>query len=406
MMDANFSSSHFTADGYNSKELYPDTAYNNRLDSGLDSLQEYSERCTSDGCEYDRYSVNSQSYQYGEGINKTSSIGSKNVKSYEDDSYCGSRLDSGLDSIQSLSLEEKTSSLKPPDSGICYDFTTDFQPDKNGNTNLHRKIIERDCDTAYQIIACCPNPHYLNLGNNWNQTALHLAVLSDQPSIVRTLVVYGAKVDPRCSNGNTPLHLACGLGLAVHVDMLTEKLNDAEESAGFRNGHIVQDVNTANYEGFSPIHLAAQNGHDDIINILVKELNCDVDYPDKTSGRTALHHAVDFQRTSCIKALIDNHANIDALTWDDCSPLHVAVGARRPSRADINLLTEHGADMFLTTGDDMDVTELSTHNKRIHQMMKKRQKEQASRDTSTISNGHCVSPPPTYPMPTPVTTTA
>jgi len=406
-MDTDFGTSQVTNNGYSSKDSSSDANYNNRLDSGLDSLQEYSETYTSDAYEYDGHSVNSQNYQSRDGISKTNATDSKSLKSYEDEtSYYGSRLDSGLDSIQSLCLEEKPCELNSSDSGDYNDFASHFQPDKNGNTNLHRKIIEKDCDSAYEIISCCPSPFYLDLGNNWNQTALHLAVLTDQPFIVRTLVVHGAKVNPRCSNGNTPLHLACGLGMAVHVDMLTEKLNASEESAGFRIGHIVHDVNTANYEGFSPIHLAAQNGHADIIDILVKELKCDVDYPDKTSGRTALHHAVDFQRTNCIKTLIDSHANVDALTWDDCSPLHVAVGARRPSRADINLLTEHGADMFLTTGDDMDVTELSTHNKRIHQMMKKRQREQASRDTSTISNGHCASPPPPHPMSAPVTTTA
>ena len=70
-----------------------------------------------------------------------------------------------------------------------------------------------------------------------------------------------------------------------------------------------------------------------------------------------------------------------------CSPLHVAVGACRPVRQDINLLIEHGADVFLVTGDDMDVMDLSLHNKRIHQMMKKRQKEQASKGVN-MTNGN------------------
>ena len=71
------------------------------------------------------------------------------------------------------------------------------------------------------------------------------------------------------------------------------------------------------FPGLAPIHLAAQGGYDYIIDILVKELHCQVDCPDKTSGRTALHHSVDSNHTSCIKALLNNHANVNALTWDE-----------------------------------------------------------------------------------------
>ena len=35
--------------------------------------------------------------------------------------------------------------------------------------NLHRKIIEKNCDAAFEIISRCPHPYYLNLANNYYQ---------------------------------------------------------------------------------------------------------------------------------------------------------------------------------------------------------------------------------------------
>lgn len=369
-----------------------DIEFSNRLDSGLASLDSGLEslRSGTDSYGIDKPNGNVCGNSILSGDNNSLLYDSK-TDTYQDDGYCyASRLDSGIDSIQSLCLEEFSKPRLPP-STIGTDALEKqtckhiFEQDDNGNTALHRSIIEKNYDDAYNIISSCPDPSYLNIKNNWQQTALHLGVLTDQPFIVRSLVVCGAMLDCKSANGNTPLHIACGLGLAVHIDMLTEQLDATEEGAGFRKGHIFQNVNAANYEGFSPIHLAAQSGHDHVIDILVKELHCQVDYPDATSGRTALHHAVDNNNASCIKALINNHADVNALTWDDCSPLHVAVGASKPVRAHINLLIEHGADVFLVTGDDMDVLDLSLQNKRVHQMMRKRQKEQASKNMAMLT---------------------
>lgn len=64
-----------------------------------------------------------------------------------------------------------------------------------------------------------------------SQTPLHLAVLTEQPLVVKKLLMLGAKVDIGDRHGNTPLHLAsikgymycaqelltCHLGASVHV---------------------------------------------------------------------------------------------------------------------------------------------------------------------------------------------
>jgi ankyrin repeat protein len=52
------------------------------------------------------------------------------------------------------------------------------------------------------------------------------------------------------------------------------------------------DVNQVNQNGTPPLHMAAQNGHLEVVRCLVKELGADVNQV-KNEGRTALHELED-----------------------------------------------------------------------------------------------------------------
>jgi len=66
----------------------------------------------------------------------------------------------------------------------------------------------------------------LDLQNyEFRQTALHLAVITDQPAVVRLLVNCGASRDVRDRHGNSALHLACSRGLVqCIIEMMREFL--------------------------------------------------------------------------------------------------------------------------------------------------------------------------------------
>jgi ankyrin repeat protein len=115
-------------------------------------------------------------------------------------------------------------------------------------------VIHRNADMAEAIIELCPCAEWLDLENfDFRQTALHLAVLTDQPSLVRKLVVSGARLEKRDRNGNTALHLACKHGFESCIEMLTSPLTPREQAqvpyAAVSTRPIPQDLTIKNYEG-------------------------------------------------------------------------------------------------------------------------------------------------------------
>lgn len=64
-----------------------------------------------------------------------------------------------------------------------------------------------------------------------------------------------------------------------------------------------------------------------------------------TSGKTALHFAVELHDIASVKLLLSRGANVDTAMFNGCTPLHLAVG--RQDTAIANLLCQSGADTML-----------------------------------------------------------
>jgi len=129
---------------------------------------------------------------------------------------------------------------------------------------LHLAIISQNMDAVmYLVIAAAScTTSLLDLQNFvFRQTALHLAVVTDQPAVVRLLVNCGASRDIRDRHGNTALHLACSRGLTrCIVEMMREftmeehtELEHYCHSAGLPALHLpdfnLPDMNAIDYEG-------------------------------------------------------------------------------------------------------------------------------------------------------------
>ena len=129
---------------------------------------------------------------------------------------------------------------------------------------LHLAIIAQSLDAVMFLVlsAASCSASLLDLQNfEFRQTALHLAVITDQPAIVRLLINCGASPDIRDRNGNTALHLACSRGLIrCIIEMMrkfsTDECTQLEEychSAGLPTFQLpafrLPDVNAIDYEG-------------------------------------------------------------------------------------------------------------------------------------------------------------
>lgn len=117
---------------------------------------------------------------------------------------------------------------------------------------LHTAIIQIFVDFALYCISLAPNPNFLNIKNNFQQTPLHLAAITKQPQIARKLITSGAQIDARDHKGNSPLHIAAKEG---HADVAKVLLEPIKHSETVDNAYeipyqaIPQNLEARNYDG-------------------------------------------------------------------------------------------------------------------------------------------------------------
>ena len=108
-------------------------------------------------------------------------------------------------------------------------------------------------------------------------------------------------------------------------------------------------VNTEIHDerGWTPLMLAAFNGHNEVISILLKH-RANILAKDLL-GNTPLHWAVDAGQTSSAKLLIENRAEVDVRNKAGLTPLIRAIMRRRSG--EVLLLLDSGANPDLKTPD-------------------------------------------------------
>lgn len=118
---------------------------------------------------------------------------------------------------------------------------------------LHIAIINGFLEVVYSLIRLAPHPCLLDIVNDMSQSPLHLAVLTNQPIIVRRLVAAGARTQTRDLAGNTPLHLAVLRGDLESAKALTTVVNNEEvEGLGLCYQPMIRgtiDLEQRNYDG-------------------------------------------------------------------------------------------------------------------------------------------------------------
>lgn len=147
----------------------------------------------------------------------------------------------------------------------------------------------------------CGAPHIVlapgvsvNCKDASGNTALHIACYEDLPLIARFLLRLGANVAAVGSKGYTPLHAAAQVGSAPLVQLLLGSLS----IEGSRN---VKGL--VNSNGQSALHVAAFNGHTNIVTCLVAEHCWDPNVRD-SNERTCLHLACLGGHVDIVKLLV------------------------------------------------------------------------------------------------------
>ncbi|XP_036355047.1 26S proteasome non-ATPase regulatory subunit 10-like [Octopus sinensis] len=144
----------------------------------------------------------------------------------------------------------------------------------------------------------------------FGRTALHWAVICDQPHAVEILLSRGCDVNPQDVNGQTPLHFACSSGHLHIVELLL--------------GHNGIDANVVDNDGDTPLHVAVQEQSYELVCLLLKQGSLQLDIKNKKE-RTPLLEAVSRGHLGMTHKLIALGADINAVDGEGNSCLHLAV---------------------------------------------------------------------------------
>lgn len=153
--------------------------------------------------------------------------------------------------------------------------------------------------------------------NEDEATPLHEAARAGRAKVIEVIAksrpdVISDLVADEDEDSNQPLHVAVEGG---HLNSAQQLINNGANVSAI-NGHKL-----------TPLHLAANNGHDAVVRLLVEE-DASIDCLDtKTHGAAPLHLACEQGRYECVKILLENDASITVTNHKGETPLDMAIEA-------------------------------------------------------------------------------
>ncbi|XP_063774888.1 NF-kappa-B inhibitor epsilon [Pseudophryne corroboree] len=201
---------------------------------------------------------------------------------------------------------------------------------EEGDTLLHLSIIHSIPELSEYIISLAPK-EVLDIQNDLYQSALHLAVYLGQVNVVEALVGKCVSLELQDRKGDTALHLAC-----ENQDLACAKIL-------LQDPRGPQNLQLQNWKGLCCLHIATLKRNHDLISLLL-ESGADINSQDGTSGKTALHLAVEMLDRPLLLHLLQHRPQVDAFMYNGCTPLHLAVGRKDAGLA--RILCQAGADIL------------------------------------------------------------
>ncbi|KAJ8250562.1 hypothetical protein COCON_G00224840 [Conger conger] len=225
--------------------------------------------------------------------------------------------------------------------------------DENGDTPLHVAIIHQQPTVVQQLVHAIinlPQQRILNTQNHLSQTPLHLAVITKQHKVADFLLRAGADPTLVDRDGRSVVHLAATLGDESMLRVLLSHL-------GERHGHL---LNTPDYNGLYPLHLAVRRGGEHSLCALV-EGGAKINTAELKSGCTPLHLAVreNLFKVACL-LITELKADVNASTFGGNTPLHLAASQGSPTLC--SMLVAAGAKKHLENDEPLSMSSSSSED--------------------------------------------
>ena len=168
--------------------------------------------------------------------------------------------------------------------------------DREGNSVLHSLAFWGDAKGAKFLLQYKPT---LDLLNNEERQAVHEFAFWGKADVMKVFVEAGAKLDGRCANGQTALHLAIRQNKLKVVDFILSQKN-AKALLALKNER-----------GFTPLHMALSSfqSSEELIKKLI-DAGSDVN-TENIYKESPLHDAVKQENLAWVKVLVENGAVIN-----------------------------------------------------------------------------------------------
>ncbi|XP_038061250.1 serine/threonine-protein phosphatase 6 regulatory ankyrin repeat subunit B-like [Patiria miniata] len=286
--------------------------------------------------------------------------------------------------------------------------------DKEGQTPLASAVDGNEPKVVRYLLEAGSK---INASNKMSFTPLYLATLHDQQKCVEILLERwpeACNINFKDSRGNTPLFIAIRMSNKPIIDLLvghqkvdltlkdSQEMNCLHYAALCGNSFAVERIlkvapdliNIPRSDGLTALHIAAINGRTDVVLTLVKQKeengsgasvtiicyiniyiyiyllaknNCEKELK-YMKDKTALLLAVEKQHAECVKALLDNGADVNAQDSRDQSCFHLVMVRSVSNQGAVSsvifqlLLEREGADFTLKNNQGLSCLHFAAHS--------------------------------------------